>query len=187
MTVRTLLLSVACLLFAAPVMAGELHDVTMDDSITVEGQALQLQGMGLRSKWGFKIYVAGLYLATPSSDAAAIVVATDAKVVEMAMLRALSAEKLAGGIEDAFQKNNTSAEVDAMRDRLSRLLAMFPAVNKGDVVRLVWIPGKGTVFSNNGVELGTIEGQDFANALFACWMGTAPAQESLRDGMLGLY
>ncbi len=174
------------LALAGPAAAGELAGVDMDDTVTAGGSSLKLQGMGLRTAWGFKIYVAGLYLATPTSDAAAVVRATDAKVVEMAMMRDLAAEKITGGIEDGFEKNSSSAEMAGLRERLDRLKAMFPAVKKGDRVLLTWSPGRGTVVSHNGAELGVFEGQDFADALFACWLGEEPAQESLKKGMLGL-
>jgi hypothetical protein len=177
---------VLSLFLAAPAAAGELAGVSMPDTVTVAGQTLSLQGVGLRSVWRIKVYVAGLYLATPTSDAEAVIAAKDAKIVDMAMLRALSAEKLSGGVEEGFERNSSSAEMTALRERLDRLLAMFPAVHKGDVIRLTWAPGKGTIVANNGVELGVIEGQDFADALFACWLGEEPAQQALKDGMLGL-
>ena len=187
MKIRAALTSfVLGLLLTAPATAGELAGVSMDDTVTVAGQSLSLQGMGLRSVWRIKVYVAGLYLATPSSDAGAVIAAKDARIVDMVMLRALSAEKLSGGVEEGFERNSSSAEMAALRERLDRLLAMFPAVHKGDVVRLTWLPGKGTIVASNGVELGVIEGQDFADALFACWLGEEPAQESLKKGMLGL-
>ena len=48
---------------AAP--AAELAGVTMPDTDTVEGKTLKLNGLGLRKKMVFKVYVAGLYLETP--------------------------------------------------------------------------------------------------------------------------
>lgn len=187
MIVRSTPLALAlCLVVAAPAMAGELHGVQMTDTLTVSGESHSLQGMGLRSKWRIKVYVAGLYLATPTSDGAAVVAAKDGKIVEMAMLRDLAAEKITGGIEEGFEKNSTPDEMTALRERLERIKTMFPAVKKGDVVRLTWSPSRGTVIAHNDKELGVIEGQDFADALFACWLGGEPAQGSLKQGMLGL-
>jgi hypothetical protein len=174
------------LLIAPPAAAGELAGVTMDDSIAIGGRSLALQGMGLRTKWRIKIYVGGLYLTAPTTDAAAIVSSTEPKVVDMAMVRALAADKITGGIEAGFEANNDDATMATLRERLDRMMAMFPAVKAGDVARLAWTPGHGTVVSMNGEQLGVIEGQDFADALFSCWLGETPAQESLKSGMLGL-
>ena len=186
MRVRLALIAALSLTLSAPAVAAELAGVTMDDQVTVDGSSLKLQGMGLRSFLGIKIYVAGLYLASPTSDGAAVVSATDGKVVDMVMLRDLAAEKLTGGIEEGFERNSSDAEMTALRERLERLKAMFPSVAKGDRVLLTWNPARGTVVVYNGKELGIIEGQDFANALFACWLGSEPAQKALKKGMLGL-
>ena len=41
-------------------------------------------------------------------------------------------------------------------------------------------------FANkNGVKKGTIEGLDFKKALFGIWLGNKPADDDLKDGMLG--
>ena len=50
-------------LFSAAVEARQLDDVTLPDSVTIDGTdvALQLNGMGYRTKFVFDIYVGGLY------------------------------------------------------------------------------------------------------------------------------
>ncbi|MFO7638255.1 MAG: chalcone isomerase family protein, partial [bacterium] len=50
-------------LAAAPIFAGTLAGITLPDTIDVDGQQLILNGMALRKKVVFKVYVAGLYLA----------------------------------------------------------------------------------------------------------------------------
>jgi len=47
------------------------------------------------------------------------------------------------------------------------------------------LPGKGTVVTAKGTEKGTIEGKDFADALFAVWLGPNPVQEDLKKALLG--
>lgn len=66
----------------------ELAGVTLPDTTTVNGSSLKLNGMGVRTKTMLKvkIYVAGLYLATPSYDGAAIIVADEPKQVVMHFL-----------------------------------------------------------------------------------------------------
>ena len=57
---RALILSL-CLL-AAPLDAGELAGVVMDDRVQAEGHALDLNGLGVLKKSIVKVYVGGLYL-----------------------------------------------------------------------------------------------------------------------------
>ena len=58
---------------AAPTLAVEIAGVKVPDTVTAEGKTLKLNGAGLRTKLMFKVYVASLYLETPSKDSAAIV------------------------------------------------------------------------------------------------------------------
>ncbi len=178
---RAWILIAAALLLAAPASAGELAGVAMSDSATIGGKSMTLKGQGLRTKYKFKVYVAGLYMTAPSED---VVSGSSARAIRMHMLRALDSSKVADSIEDGFQKNS-APQMGALRDRLDALKGMFPSVEKGDVVTLAYIPGRGTVVTSGGEELGVIEGEDFAQALFKVWFGSDPVQGTLRDGMLG--
>ena len=62
-----------CVSLVLPVLAKEVAGVNVPESTTVEGKTLKLNGAGLRKKVVFKVYVAGLYLETPSKDAAAVI------------------------------------------------------------------------------------------------------------------
>ena len=66
----------------------------MPDTLTVAGKTLKLNGMGLRKKAFFKVYVGGLYLEAPSSNAAAILAADAPKALTMHFLRSVDREKL---------------------------------------------------------------------------------------------
>jgi len=180
---RSLLAALALLLVLPPsaAVAAELAGVSMDASTSIGGETMTLQGQGLRTKFRFKVYVGGLYLSTPDADPVA---SSGGKAIKMHMLRALDASKVADSIEVGFEKNS-AAEMGALRDRLDTLKAMFPSVKAGDIVTLAWIPGRGTVVWNGTTELGSIEGEDFARALFKVWFGGDPVQGDLRDGMLG--
>jgi hypothetical protein len=67
----TLLLSFV-LLVPTFAYAATLADVTLENKITVNGQTLVLNGLGLRKKFFIKVYVGGLYLQTKSSNPATI-------------------------------------------------------------------------------------------------------------------
>ncbi len=59
--------------FSPPVMALEIAETAIPDSVQVDqGKTLQLNGAGIRSKFFFKIYIAELYLENPSAIASEI-------------------------------------------------------------------------------------------------------------------
>ena len=64
--------ALAALVPSRPAAAKELAGVNMPDTLSVGDKTLKLNGVGLRKKAIFKVYVGGLYLETPSKDAAAI-------------------------------------------------------------------------------------------------------------------
>jgi hypothetical protein len=67
--------------------------------------------------------------------------------------------------------------------RLGKFSAMF-SVKEGDQIVMTYLPGKGTAVSVKGTEKGVIEGKDFADALFAVWLGNNPVQEDLKKALL---
>ena len=170
---------------AMPTLAGELEGVKMPDTLEVAGKQLKLNGMGLRKKFFFNVYVAGLYVESPSKDPAALVQADGIKRVKMSMLRDLSRDQIAEAIREGFDKNN-KAQLPQLKARLENFIAQMPtAVKKGDVLELTYLPGKGTEVTAKSGEATHIEGKDFADALFSVWLGKFPVDEDLKRGMLG--
>jgi hypothetical protein len=182
---RHRLLSVVLTLVAASVAAMELAGVTMPDTVTVNGSTLKLNGMGVRKKLFIKVYVGGLYLATPSHDAAAIIAADEAKRVVMHFLYSkVSKEKLTEAWREGFT-NNSAAKLPALQARLDQFCALWPDMTKGERAVMTYVPGTGTTLEINGKEVGVIPGEDFASALFAVWLGDKPADAGLKLGILG--
>ena len=60
-------LLILAILPVAPAQAAELGGVELADTATVGDQTLVLNGLGLRKKAIFKVYVGGLYLPKKSS------------------------------------------------------------------------------------------------------------------------
>jgi hypothetical protein len=173
-----------CLTAALPVLAKEVAGVSLPETTTVDGKSLKLNGAGLRKKMMFKVYVAGLYLETPSETAAAVISSDQVKRMQLSVLRSLDHSKITEAISEGFEKNS-KAQFPALKARLDRLNSMIPNVEKGDQILLTYVPGRGTVVSAKNVEKGVIEGKDFADALFAVWLGANPVQEDLKKALLG--
>ena len=184
MKIRIALLMFFCTAIAFPVPAGEAAGVKMPDTITVEGKALRLNGIGLRKKMLFKVYVAGLYVESPSKDAAKVISSDEVKSITLNILRSLSGSQIGEAISGGFW-HNSKAQMGALTDRLQKLTGMFPTVVEGDQIVLTYVPGKGTSVSAKGQDKGVIEGKDFADALFSVWLGANPVQEDLKKALLG--
>jgi hypothetical protein len=172
------------LVTALPALGKEVAGVSLPETTTVDGKALKLNGMGLRKKMVFKVYVAGLYLETPSKDAASVISSDQIKRMQLSVLRSLSSHQVNEAIEEGFEKNS-KANMAALKARLEKLGTMIPNVEKGDQILLTYVPGKGTVVSAKNAEKGVIEGKDFADALFSVWLGANPVQEDLKEALLG--
>jgi chalcone isomerase-like protein len=172
------------LLIAAAARGAEVAGVKMPDTVTVEGKTLKLNGMGLRKKVVFKVYVAGFYLETPTKAPEAILASDQIRRMDLRVLRSLKAAQVTEAIEEGFEKNS-KAQMGALKDRLAKFSAMFSNVAEGDEILMTYVPGKGTSVSVRGVEKGTVEGKDFADALFAVWLGPHPVQEDLKKALLG--
>jgi hypothetical protein len=180
---RKSLLGLVLSLAAAITLAGEVAGVKLPDTITVEGKALKLNGMGLRKKVVFKVYVAGLYLETPSKDPAAVLSSDQIKSMRLWILRSLKGSQITEAIVEGFEKNS-KAQMGALKARLDKFNAMFPDVKEGDQIEMTYVPGKGTIVTAKGTEKGVIEGKDFADALFSVWLGANPVQEDLKKALL---
>ena len=180
-----MLAAALALTLALPAVAKELAGVKSPDIMTIGGKELKLNGMGLRKKFVFKVYVASLYVESPSKDGKVILAADAMRHVEMAMLRDLEKGKIIDAIKDAFAKN-AGAALPALQARLDKFVTVIPDLKEGEKLSITYTPGKGTSIANaDGSEKISVEGKDFADALFSVWIGAEPVSESLREGMLG--
>jgi len=181
---RKLCILALVLLATTAVWAGELKGVTMPDTAQVGDQDLMLNGMGLRKKLWVEVYVAGLYLSEKSSDAEGILQADSPRQTVMDFLYKVSAKKLCGAWDEGLEKNTANASAD-VKAKFAELCKYMDDVGKGDTMVYTYVPGKGTEISINGTVKGEIGGKDFADALWACWIGPVPPSEGFKEGLLG--
>lgn len=180
MLLRALL---AAVVVAVPAVAAELEGVTAPESVTVEGKTLALNGMGLRRKFIVNVYVGSLYLEQASQDPKQILARDGVRRMELRMLRDLDAKTIIEAINTGFEKNS-SAQLPALKERLEKFNAKIVSVKKGASFIIQYVPGKGTRVE--GIpDAYVAEGKDFADALFAVWLGASPADEGLKKGLLG--
>lgn len=187
---RSWILAVA-LLGAASInaQAAELAGVTVvDQVISANDQTLTLNGMGLREKLWIDVYVGSLYLAKASSSVADILSQPSALRVQLDFVYSeVTSEKLIKAWKAGFEKNQSEEKLKALAGRIERFYSFFEeSAMKSDRYVIDYVPGQGSSVYKNNVLLGTIDGEDFKNALLEIWLGNYPADKGLKKGMLGL-
>jgi len=179
----------ALMVATASLAATELHGVKIEDTITVAGTKLQLNGAGTRYKGPFKVYVGDLYTTKKVGSLEELVAAPGPKRLTMVFLREIEAgpfgKLLTRGVED----NVPRAELSKLVPGLIRMGDIF-TVNKvlvpGDVITLDWIPGTGMVVTAKGKVQGEpFKEPEFFKAIMSIWFGPVPADFKLKDAMLG--
>ena len=177
------------LLFALSARAVQFHDIEFPDTVKLPGSPveLQLNGIGYRTKFFFKIYIGALYLPEPSSVVETILTQPGPKRIRMHFLyEEVEREKLVTAWNEGFENNNDEATLARLKDRITQFNNVFPTLREGDEVLLDYIPRKGTRVSIKGNEVALIKGRDFYQALLKIWLGEEPADDGLKEALLGL-
>jgi hypothetical protein len=150
---------------------------------TFAGQALSLNGKGVRTKLMFNLYTAGLYLPTKSTDTAAILAANTPSAVRLEITSSMiTSEKMEEAVREGFKKSTADP---AIQPRIEQLIAVFKeAIKEGDVYDFVYKPSS-VIIIKNGKQSASIAGNDFKQAFFGIWLGANPVQGSLKKALLG--
>ena len=101
------------------------------------------------------------------------------------MLREPEGPKISEAIAEGLRAQLEGPRCRSSKPRLDKLAAMIPDVEEGDEIVMSWIPDKGTKVTVRGTDRGMIEGRDFADALFAVWLGPEPGPGGPEDGATG--
>ena len=167
--------------------AAEISGHHVADTQTVNSQALQLNGGGVRTKFIFDVYLAVLYTTAKTSDANAVIQANTPRRIELQMLREVSAAKMHESFVEGMNDNTPDAQKKfaSQLDALDKLFKEVASVAKGDVIALDFLPGQGTRVTVRGKAYPLIVGDDFASALLAIWLGKNPVQSGLKTALLG--
>ena len=186
---RKIVISLASVMFALgsmlPLRAASLAGVTLPDTQQLGSTTLVLNGLGLRTKYMLKIYVAGLYVQQKSQDPKVLLTTEAPKRLIMQFVRGLSRNRVADAFHEQFEDNSPDA-MKTMKADIDRFLGALEPVKEGDQMNFTYVPGAGTTVALNGKEKLTVAGQGFATVLFSVWLGPKPPTEDLKKGLLGL-
>lgn len=174
-----------------PTYAADVGGVKVEDTATVAGKELKLNGAGMRQILVVKFYAIGLYLPEKKEMTTADVLAIAAdkpRRVALHIQRDINSDEFGQLFIKSMNNNSTKEEKAKVINQTTKFGEMFAAlenVKKGDVVTLDWIPGKGTVSTLNGKQIGeTLPDVAFYNAVLRIWLGDNPAQENVKRALL---
>jgi hypothetical protein len=144
---------------------------------------LVLNGGGLREKYWMDLYVAALYLETKTSDASKVIYGTEEMAIHIKIISSsVTRERFLESVNEGFGNATSKASPEDKKKFISFFSDEFKI---GDVIHFDYTPEKGLKVTKNGVVKGTIPGYDFKKSLFSIWLGSKPADENLKKGMLG--
>lgn len=177
----------ACNTLAAAI---EINGVKVEDSSTVNGVKLQLNGAGTRYKAMFKVYVAAVYLGKKTSTPEELVNQPGPKRFSVTMVRDIDAAELGKLLTRGMEDNTGKAEMSKLIPGLMRMSQIFSDQKKmvtGDNFTIDWVPGAGSIITVKGKVQGEpFKEPEFFKALMSIWLGPVPADWKLKDALLGI-
>ena len=170
--------------------AATMEGLQFEDQAKLASRELKLNGLGIRSIFIFKAYVAGLYLSEKASTSQEALQQSGPIRLQLRMLMEIGAPDIKKALVDGMRKNVSETEWQAMQDRVaqfSRTIESVGTARVGDTITLDFIPERGMTLAVNEVTKGSpIRGQDFYNAMLAIFVGDDPVDTRLKRGLLGL-
>ena len=155
---------------------------------TVQQRALELNGAGLRTRLGFKVYAMGLYLRAPLSEAGAILADKGEKRIRIVPIRDLEAKQFGDALQAGLEKNHDAATLAALKPATDALLTALAAVGEvrtGTEIVLDRLGNGATRLLVDAKQHGEdIADTAFYPALLRIWLGERPADSELREALL---
>lgn len=159
----------------------------MPKKVMIGKTILNLNGAGVREKFWMDMYACALYVKKNTSDAGQIINADEHASIKIQIISSLiSSKKMVDAVEEGFKKS-TNDKTKPIRKQIDMFEAVFSKeeIKEGDIYDIVYVPEKGVVIFKNGKIQPIIEGLDFKIALFGIWLGDKPADDDLKEALLG--
>lgn len=168
---------------AAPPRTRVCGGVSFPESVDVAGEALQLNGLGLREATVFDVdvFVAALYVRHTSSDAKTLLTRDEPARVVLHFVRATDAATIVKEMEAGYRANTPKLA----GDKKQRLFGWLEDMAVGQSIVFTYLPARGLQVSVAGKVKGTIAGAEFASATLGVLIGKSVPDEDMRAGLLG--
>lgn len=176
--------SLCALAWSGAVLGKTVEGVEFPDTCEVAGAKLGRNGIGARTVMFMRFYLAALYVEKAASSAGAVLGPDRPREVRLVMVKEVTRARFQEAAQAGFDKNTPSPSAE-LRAKEAQFLALVPGQVAGDTLTFSYEPGVGTRLKGSKVKETVIAGKDFADALFAIWLGEHPVDDGLKQGLLG--
>ena len=107
------------------------------------------------------------------------------KRLELEYFHALKGEDFGPATTKGIERNVDRLSLDRLRGKIDLLNSLYVDVKPGDRYAITYLPGRGTTLELNGKVLGTIDGPEYAAAVFSIWLGDDPINQKFKSALLG--
>lgn len=191
-TLRMLLASVLLALFCgrALALAYVVEDISFEDSETVLGQKLVLNGASSSNILSAKATAVGIYMLQKQTTVEGVLKQPGTKRIRLIALRDISSKDLGTVLMDRIRQNATPDEVATNIMQIAQVGSVFASLSKlakGDVAHIDYDPQKKiTEFRVNGKPIGeAVQGEAFYPMFLKVWLGPK-TREKTRLNLLGV-
>lgn len=180
-----LVLSSLLMMSGAATASTEISGVTLPDSIAPQGQTLNYNGAGVRSKFFIDLYVGSLFTVEKMTEGHDVINSDQPTAIRLNITSdMITSEKMSNAMHEGFDLA-TNGNTAPLADSIETFIKTFAGtVKTGDQYTLVSVPGTGITCYKNGEQLSVIAGEDFRKAVLKIWLGKKPTDDDLKDEML---
>ena len=175
--------------------AVDVSGVALEETVTVAGVPLKLNGAGFRKRGYFKIDVTAVYLQQKATTLDAVENLPGVKRVQLVIQQDVTGSQASRYFLIDFEASATPAEFAKLITEVSQvgdIYSSLPKIKKGDVVTMDWVPGKGLIATLNGNQLTPhgaaspyMNSELLAKVMLRMYIGGKTPAE-LHDNLLGL-
>lgn len=186
--IKKLLIVLLAVFFIVPAASAvEVGGKNLPEKLELGDKTVFVNGSGIRVKWFMDIYACGLYLTKKMNDPQKIMDADEPMAIRMHVISGLmSYKKLVDALKEGFEKS-TGGNIGPIKAKIDKYIAAHKGDVKEDkIYQYEYVPGEGTSVVIDGRKAITVSGLDFKKAVFGIWLCDDPADEDLKEGMLGM-
>ena len=185
---KTALVLSTLLMMSSNVMAAtDIAGVSVPDSITPQGESLQFNGAGIRSKFFIDLYVGSLFTHEKMNQGDMVINSDKAVAIRLNITsNMITSEKMINAMKEGFERA-TAGQNKNLDTKIKSFIDTFAEpIQKGDQFTLLSVPGEGLINYKNGEFMSITSGEDFRKAVLAIWLGDKPTDDDLKEEMLDI-
>lgn len=187
---KALVLSTLLMMSSSAMAATEISGVSIPDSITPQGESIQFNGAGVRSKFFIDLYVGSLFTNEQFtnkklSQGEAVINSTESVAIRLNITSGMiTSEKMIKAMEEGFELA-TAGQEHNLDTKIKDFINTFAEpIQEGDQFTLLSVPNEGLISYKNGEFMSITSGEDFRKTVLAIWLGEKPTDKSLKKDML---